>query len=259
MRSTEKKTKSSKTAIEVINISRDYGTGRGLFNVSINVQWNEVVSVIGTNGAGKTTLLRCISLFETIDSGFIRLDNENWANADNKPVNDFFSGSIMGSFLGIVFQNYALWPHFNVWQNVSLPLKIAQGLELDKISEMTEGILKEFEIFDYKTSMPHELSGGLKQRTMLARTLALQPKVLLLDEVTSGLDPEWTERVRCMIREFAKNGGAVLNVGHQLGFVQRLSDRVIFLNSGQVECAGAPCDMLINPKSDKLKIFIENA
>jgi len=167
--------------------------------------------------------------------------------------------SVRGDYLALVFQNYELWPHLSVWDNLALALQYTQNLSKPEVETRIEAALTDFEILDRARSMPYSLSGGMRQRAAIAKALVLQPMILLLDEVTSGLDPEWTETIRKRIRRFADDGGAVVNVAHQLGFVRRLSDEIVFLDRGRVVERGSPGALLENPESKRLKLFIRNS
>jgi ABC-type polar amino acid transport system ATPase subunit len=246
------------TAFGINDISRRYANGRGLGRVSLQVQWGRVCSIIGPIGSGKTTLIRCTGLFEPLDSGSISIGERVWAVP--KPIqNGATTRKGLGSLLGIVFQNAEPWPHLRVLDNLTLPLTRACGLTSAEAKARAEQALEQFGLEDRARSMPHQLSGGLRQRVVLARAFALRPRALLLDEVTSALDPEWTDRVRQMVREFADKGGAVISVSHKFNMIRRLSDWVAYMSGGEIVEQGRPEQVLDCPKDTGLRIFLENA
>lgn len=246
-------------AVQTINIVRDFGAGRGVFGISVSLQWRRILSIIGANGSGKTTFLRCLLLLDPIaPGGIIRLAGETWVNGTRYCLRGDID-RLRGRIVGAVFQQLEPWPHLNVLQNVTLPLHLALGMTHAEARLRAEEMLELFGVLDRTTAMPHQLSGGLRQRVVLARALALRPRILLLDEATSALDPEWTERVRVIVRRFADEGGAVVNVSHRLGLIRHLSDQVAFFDQGCILEEGDPSSVLDHPKSEKLQRFIENA
>jgi len=252
----------SLTAIETQGLTRKFGEDTGIFDIHLSVKWGTVTSLIGANGSGKSTCLRCLSLFEGIDAGSVRIGDRLHLDANSTGSRDGAGeqiDSVRGAYLGLVFQNYELWPHLSVWDNLALALDKTQRLSKTEVNARVEAALNDFAVLDRAKSMPYKLSGGMRQRAAIAKALVLQPKVLLLDEVTSGLDPEWTETIRQRIRRFADDGGAVVNVAHQLGFVRRLSDEVVFLDRGRVVERGKPEVVLANPESERLRLFVENS
>ena len=245
-------------AVETIDIVRDYGGGRGIFGISLSLMWNQILSIMGSNGAGKSCYLRCILLLDSIARGIIRINSETWVNGSGQCSRRDID-QLRGRIVGTVFQQSEPWPHLNVFENIVLPLRKVMCLGSKEARTRAEEVLGIFGVLDRSNAMPHQLSGGLRQRVVLARAFALQPKILLLDEATSALDPEWTERVGVIIRRFADEGGAVINVSHRLGLIRRLSDRVAFIDNGKVVEEGDPCSVLDHPKTAKLQKFIENA
>lgn len=239
---------------------RRFSSDRGVGPVSLNIPPSTVCSLIGANGSGKTTLLRCAALFERLDSGSISIDDQLWAlGSTNSKQPNKDSDHIRGAVLGIVSQQAEPWPHLRVLDNIMLPLIRAKHLSKSEARDRAEAELVRFGLEDRMNAMPHQLSGGIRQRVVLARAFALQPRILLLDEVTSALDPDWTERVRIIIREFADLGGAVILVSHRLNFVRRLSDWVVYLSNGFVVEDGTPQSVLDSPHDESLQRFLANA
>lgn len=158
-----------------------------------------------------------------------------------------------------MFQNAEPLPHLRVLDNIILPLTQARRLPRAEAKERAEQALEQFGLEDRARSMPYQLSGGLRQRVVLARAFALRPRALLLDEVTSAQDPDWTHRVREIIREFANNGGAVISTSHRFNLVRRLSDWVAYMSNGEVVEQGRPEDVMESPQTEGLRMFLENA
>lgn len=248
------------SALEFTEVTRRFPNGRGVGPVSLSVPWGTVCSLIGSNGSGKTTLLRCAGRFELPDSGEIKLDGRAWA-APSVKGDDAFANpdSVRGTVLGIVAQNAEMWTTMRVIDNVMMPLLRAARLSKKEALERAEAELERFGLTDRAKAMPHQLSGGIRQRVTLARALALRPRILLLDEATSALDPDWTERVRLIIRGFADSGGAVVSVSHRIGLVRRMSDHVVYLSDGKVVEEGRPESVLDSPRDDGLRRFLENS
>jgi ABC-type polar amino acid transport system ATPase subunit len=242
--------------LEAKNLVKDFGRHRGIFEVSVALQRKSVVSLLGSNGSGKSTFMRCISLFDSVDKGSIWINGKFWGNRASNPRE---VDRLRASVIGVMFQQSEPWPHLNVLDNVMLPLLKGACINPAEARIRAEKALSTFGMLDRIKAMPYELSGGLRQRVCLARTFALEPQILLLDEVTSALDPDWTERVRIAIREFADCGGTVLNISHRIGFVRRVSDWIIFLDSGEVLEEGNPVSVLDDPTSPKFQKFLENA
>jgi ABC-type polar amino acid transport system ATPase subunit len=251
-------------ALSLSGVVRRFSSGRGIGPVCLHVAWKRILSLIGPNAAGKTTILRCIAGFERLDQGTIEVAGrtvsasppEGWGGPTGHEVH---FDHLLGSTVGIVFQNAEPWPHLRVIDNILLPLVHGLSLRREEALARAEMELERFGLSDRARSMPHQLSGGVRQRVVLARALALRSQILLLDEVTSALDPEWTERVRQILLEFGAAGGAVISVSHRLNLVRRMSDWVIYLNDGHVIEEGPPRCVLDFPKDPGLQRFLENA
>jgi polar amino acid transport system ATP-binding protein len=246
--------------LELRAATRDFGGGRGIRDVTLALEPGQVVAVIGANGSGKTTLLRCAALFESLDAGTVTIAGQAFtaSNGGRVAVGREASG-IRGRVLGAVFQDSAPWPHLTVLQNVVMPLQRGLGLSHADATSRAKATLETAGLSDRLDSRPSHLSGGLRQRLVLARSVALDPAVLLADETTSALDPEWTERVRALLRDFASRGGAALVISHQMGFVKRVADSVHFLHLGRVLEQGRPDRTLTAPKTPELAEFLANA
>lgn len=248
--------------LELRGVTRRFGGDYGMGPVSFSLNCGEVCSIIGANGSGKSTLLRCTSGFEVIDSGEIRLDGRVVASAKDARGEGRIAPAFSlarGKDIVIVFQGLEPWPHLNVLENVTLPLARGKGMSAAEAADVAHGELTKFGLENRLRALPSQLSGGLRQRVVLARAFALRPRLLLLDEVTASLDPEWTERVRRIVQEYADNGGAVIQVTHRLNLVRRSSSRVLFVHAGLIVADGTPHDVLENPRQPLLRTFLENA
>jgi polar amino acid transport system ATP-binding protein len=247
-------------ALRFAGVVRRFAGGRGVGPVTLDLGRGQVCSLIGANGSGKTTLLRCAGLFESLDAGTIELEGRRWAiptTGESQVIID--PAGLRGSVISVVFQNADPWPHLRVFDNVMLPLLHGLRLPQQEARARAEAELDRFGLTDRATAMSHQLSGGIRQRVVLARTFAMRPRILLLDEVTSALDPDWTEKVRQIIREFVDTGGAVISVSHRLNLVRRMSDWVVYLNDGRIIEDGPPQSVLDSPKDASLQRFLENA
>lgn len=240
-------------AVAFEGVVRRYQANRGLGPVSFAIKKGTICSIIGPNGSGKTTLVRAAALFERPEEGNVYLDGQR-RSAAPKDVDQ-----IRGRLLGIVFQHAELWPHLNVRQNVMLPLKKALGYSDAIARDAADRELEGFGLLDRALAMPDQLSGGLRQRAVLARCFAQPVQILLLDEITSALDPDWTEIVGQRLRGFAQAGGTVISVSHRLNLVRRMSDWVIYLEHGLIVEQGTPAEVIDDPKHSGLRRFIENA
>lgn len=249
--------------VSLSSVTRDYKDGRGIFSIELEVRPGQIVGVIGANGSGKSTLLRCATFFEPIDSGQIMIAGHTFRACTNGATEGSSTRatieSLRGTLVGTVFQDSRPWPHLTTRENVMLPLVHGRELSRDSAGARADEALREFGLLDRSGSQPWQLSGGLRQRLVLARALAMAPDVLFIDEGTSALDPDWTERVRLTLSTFASSGRALVIISHQMGFVRRLADRVIFLHKGRVTEEGTPEDIFGSPHSPELRGFLANA
>lgn len=246
------------SAVRATNMTRDYGDGKGLFSVSFELSWGEIVSVMGANGCGKTTLVRCIGCFEPLNEGLLHIGDDYRFDAGMNGIDEGLLDQMRGRTLGIVFQHYDLFPHLTVRDNLVMPLREVCRIPRGEAVERIEPLLREFNLLDRLELFPHQLSGGLRQRVAFVRCLSLRPRILVLDEVTSGLDPAWAECIAARIVAFAKEGGAVINVSHQIGLVRTVSDRVFFMRDGRLDWSGSTQD-LDSSGNEKLDKFLRTA
>lgn len=229
------------------NLSKSYGAQKIIDNVDIELAPGEISVIIGPSGSGKTTLLKLISLLETADSGTLKVDDRQYQFPlkDKKIIKPYPE-------LTVVFQQLFLWPHLTLLDNITLPLK-ARGIKPNK--EKLDELVGLFQMDGFVSRFPNEASMGQRQRAALARALMLEPKYILLDEVTSSLDIEQVAVILTHLKELAKKGIGILTITHLLHFAQEAADRVIFLEGGQIVESGGK-DVLTAPKSERVRAFL---
>ena len=237
-------------ALRLEEIRKSFGENEVLKGVDLDVAEHEVVCLIGASGSGKSTLLRCVNLLEKVDAGRILLHGEEITRRD-VDVNRVRRG------IGIVFQAYNLFPHMSVLGNVTLaPRKVLQKPKADAEAEAV-ALLERFGLADKRDEYPDRLSGGQQQRVAIVRALAMRPELMLLDEVTSALDPELVAEVLSVIRELAEGGMTMLIATHEMGFARDIASRVCFLDDGQILEQGLPQEIFANPKQPRTQQFLE--
>jgi ABC-type polar amino acid transport system ATPase subunit len=223
--------------------------GRTILNgVDLNIEQGKITCLIGPSGSGKTTLLRSIGLLEAPDSGSVDVNGKtyNFPTANGKIDNPPWPE------MTVVFQSLFLWPHMTLRENIMLP---ARRAGLPNIEERLEELVQFFEMEHFIHRFPNEASRGQQQRVALARALMLQPKYILLDEITSALDVEQVAKVLEELQKLRDHGIGIFIITHLLGFARRASDQILFLNDGKIEENGGP-EILVNPKSERLKNFV---
>jgi arginine/ornithine transport system ATP-binding protein len=250
----------AESAIVVEDLYKNFGQLEVLKGISMSANEHDVVSILGSSGSGKSTFLRCINLLETPTSGkvYVRgelIEMETRKSGEIVPVNQKQVDRIR-SRVAMVFQQFNLWSHMTVLQNVlEAPVHV---LNIPKAEAMdrAEATLQRVGMVDRKDYYPAHLSGGQQQRAAIARALAMEPDVMLFDEPTSALDPELVGEVLRVMRSLAEEGRTMLVVTHEMGFAREVSDKVMFLHDGRVECDGPPAEVFDNPKSERFKQFL---
>ena len=237
------------TKLSVRGITKYFGDNRVLSELSIDVAPGEVVTFIGASGSGKTTLLRCINLLEAIDDGSIHLDDLEITRVGTDP-------NPIRRRVGIVFQSFNLFPHMSVMRNTTLALTEVLGHSREEAETTAHALLSRFGLADKVDAYPDRLSGGQQQRVAIARALALNPEVLLLDEITSALDPELVGEVLDVVRELKGSGITLLIATHEMGFAREISDRVCFLADGTVAETGRPDQIFGAPTDPRTQQFL---
>ena len=235
--------------IRVEDVTKTYKDKVVLDGLSLTVRPHEVVCLIGPSGSGKSTLLRCINLLEPIQGGRIYLD-------DDCITDPGVNGNAVRRRIGIVFQSYNLFPHLSVMDNVTLgPRKVAKVAKGEAEGRAAE-VLERLGMLEHATKFPEQLSGGQQQRVALSRALVADPEVLLLDEVTSALDPELVGEVLYAIRGLATEGMTMVLATHEMGFARDVADQVAFLHEGRVLEMGPPDQVLREPTEERTKQFL---
>jgi polar amino acid transport system ATP-binding protein len=239
----------SADAIRVEDLYKSFGPNEVLSGISLAVTAHEVICLIGASGSGKSTLLRCINLLEPIDSGRISLLGQEVTGAG-------IDANQVRRSVGIVFQSYNLFPHMTVLRNVTLAPTKALGVPKAQAEEAARDLLARFGLADKQAEYPDRLSGGQQQRVAIVRALAMQPQIMLLDEVTSALDPELVAEVLDVIRELAAGGMTMLIATHEMGFARDIANRVCFLEEGTIIEEATPSELFTNPRDDRTRRFL---
>lgn len=235
--------------IHVKNLKKSYGKNNVLNGINEHIKKGEVVVIIGPSGSGKSTFLRCLNLLEEPTSGEIIFEGKNITDKKND-INK------TREKMGMVFQHFNLFPHKTVLENITLaPIKV-KGLSVEEANKKALELLKLIGLSDKKDAYPSSLSGGQKQRIAIARSLAMEPDVLLFDEPTSALDPEMVGEVLNVMKDLAKKGMTMVVVTHEIGFAREVGDRILFIDGGKILEEGTPKEVLNNPKNDRTKDFL---
>lgn len=249
----------SEPLVRIAGVGKSFGATRVLEGVDLTVATGEVVTIIGPSGSGKTTLLRCVNALETYDSGSIRVDGVEIGFRDGdprrRPRRDRDLAR-MRAATGMVFQLFYLFPHLTAVQNVMLGLRKVRRLGRAEARTRAMHWLERVGLANRADNLPSQLSGGQQQRVGIARAVAMDPKVLLLDEITSALDPELVGEVLAVVRNLAAEGMTMLVVTHEMAFAREVSDRVAFMDGGRVVQEGDPESVLRNPTSERLRAFL---
>ena len=229
---------------------KSYGDKHGvLAGIDLTVDEHGVVCLIGPSGCGKSTLLRCIDLLDPIDDGEIRLDGVEISGPD-------IDANDVRRRVGIVFQSFNLFPHMTVLDNVTLGPRRAHGVPRAEAEARARALLDRFGLGDKAEDYPNRISGGQNQRAAIVRALMVEPEILLLDEVTSALDPELVGEVLGVIRELSDQGLTMVLATHEMGFARDVADRVAFLDAGRVVEIGPPAQILGDPREERTKRFL---
>ncbi|MFN5650223.1 MAG: amino acid ABC transporter ATP-binding protein [Actinomycetes bacterium] len=231
-------------------ITKTFGDHTVLDGVSLDIEQGQVVSLIGPSGSGKSTLLRCINLLEPVDDGAVFLDGEDISVPG-------LDANAVRRRIGMVFQSYNLFPHMSVMRNITLSPVRAMGMDPAAARERAMGLLERFGLADKAESYPDQLSGGQQQRVAIVRALAVEPEVLLLDEITSALDPELVGEVLDVVRELKSSGMTLVLATHEMGFARDTSDVIVMLDAGRVIEQGHPREVLVSPRTDRARQFLQ--
>jgi polar amino acid transport system ATP-binding protein len=237
--------------LELDDVHKYFGDNEVLRGVTLSLDEHEVVCLIGPSGCGKSTLLRCVNALEDIDAGEIRLEGER-VSGRGVDLN------ALRQDIGIVFQSFNLFPHMSVLDNITLaPLKVLKLSKADAV-DRAQTLLTRIGMWAKRDDYPDRLSGGQQQRVAIVRALAMQPRVMLLDEITSALDPELIAEVLTLVGELAAEGMTMLIATHEMGFARDVASKVVFLYEGKIEEAGPPDRVFREPHKERTRIFLRS-
>lgn len=235
--------------ISVKNLKKSFGKNEVLKDISVEIQPQEVVVVIGPSGSGKSTFIRCLNLLESVSGGNVEIIGKDLTDKKTD-INDIRKN------VGMVFQHFNLFPHKTILDNITLaPIKV-KGLKKEEAVNIAMNLLKKVGLADKASAYPDSLSGGQKQRVAIARALAMEPKIMLFDEPTSALDPEMVGEVLEVIKQLAKEGMTMIVVTHEMGFAREVGDRVIFMDNGYIVEENNPDELFSNPQQERTKAFL---
>src|SRR4051794_2283821 len=235
--------------IEIASLVKRFGATTVLDGVDLDVDEGEVVAIIGRSGSGKSTLLRCINGLETIEGGRVVAAGVTVQPSHIREVR---------RFVGMIFQSFNLFPHLTALENVALPQIVINRTPKEEARAKAARLLDRVQLSARAHAYPSNLSGGQQQRVAIARALALEPRVLLCDEITSALDPEMVGEVLDVVAELAKGGMTMMLVTHEMGFARQAADRVVFMHEGRIAEQGTPAELLDRPRTAPLQQFVQS-
>jgi len=235
--------------LEIDGVHKSFGHNEVLKGVSLNVERHEVVCLIGASGSGKSTLLRCVNALEEINSGEIRIEGDTVTGAG-------VDLNALRRDVGIVFQSYNLFPHMSVMQNITLAPTRVGGISKDEARQRGMQLLESVGMAEKAKAYPDSLSGGQQQRVAIVRALAMQPRVMLLDEITAALDPELVGDVLEIVRELARGGLTMLVATHEMGFAKEVASQVCFLDDGSILEHGSAEQIFEEPREERTQQFL---
>ena len=236
--------------VQFRNVRKSFGELQVLRDVTLDVHTGQVVALIGRSGSGKSTALRCVNGLERINQGELIVCGRSLHQAN-------MNLRALRQEVGIVFQSYNLFPHLTVAQNVTLAPRKVKGVGAAEAAALADDVLRQVGLLDKAKSYPDQLSGGQQQRVAIARSLAMRPRLMLFDEVTSALDPELTGEVLKVIEKLAAEGMTMILVTHEMAFARSVADQIVFMHHGKIWEAG-PGDMLASPQTAELRQFVGN-
>ena len=245
--------------LETKNLKKSFGELEVLKNITMSVEENTVVSILGPSGSGKSTFLRCVCMLETIDGGeLVYCGEKAVTDNDGKAV---YAGKNelkrIKEYYSLVFQSFNLFPHYSVLKNLMDAPVHVQKREKEAVREECMQLLKKMGLEGKENAYPYQLSGGQQQRVAIARALAMKPKILFFDEPTSALDPEITAEILVVLKELAAEKMTMVIVTHEISFARNVSDHVIFMDGGVIVEEGSPEDVIDKPKNERTKAFLK--
>ena len=243
---------SQKPIVQIAGLYKSFGDNQVLKGIDLNIQAGEVIAIIGKSGSGKSTLLRCINGLESFDSGTLTVDQ--------CPLLYQNAGAMrkLRQHVGMIFQSFNLFPHLTIGRNIMLAPGLVKNISKEDRRLQAQKLLERVGLIGKFDAFPDQLSGGQQQRVAIARALAMNPSVLLCDEITSALDPELVGEVLLVVESLAQEGMTLLMVTHEMSFARRVSDRVVFMHQGRVHEIGEPTELFGNPQTPELKQFLSS-
>ena len=236
--------------LEIRDVHKHFGPAHILRGIDLDVELHQVVCLIGASGSGKSTLLRCINALEVIDQGVIRLDGDRCSGSG-------IDVDALRQDVGIVFQSFNLFPHMTVLDNITLAPRKVLGHHPDRAAADAMELLARIGLADKATEYPDRLSGGQQQRVAIVRALAMQPRLMLLDEITSALDPELIAEVLNIVRDLARDGMTMMIATHEMNFAKEVSSKVCFLHEGVILEEGPPEQIFEDPREERTQAFLK--
>lgn len=235
--------------VSISGLTKRFGHNEVLRDVDLTIDLHNVVCLIGASGSGKSTLLRCLNLLEPVDAGTIVIDGETVTNG-KVDVN------ALRRRIGIVFQSFNLFPHMTVMQNIVLAPRKTQGLSKHEAETKARELLGRIGLLEKADEYPDRLSGGQQQRVAIVRALAMDPKLMLLDEITSALDPQLVADVLNLVGELAESGMTMVIATHEMSFAREVADKVCFLDAGSILEEGPPSEIFSSPREERTRAFL---
>ncbi len=232
--------------LTINNLNVFYESFHAVQNISLSLNEREIVVICGPSGSGKSTLIRAIAGLEKADSGDIFINNKLMSEKEVSKNNIF----------GMVFQQFNLFPHLTIIENITLPLIKVKKINKSESIKIAEDVLNKVKIIDQKDKYPSKLSGGQQQRCAIARSLAMNPKIMLFDEPTSALDPEMINEVLDVMSDLASTGMTMIIVTHEMGFAKKIANKIIFMDNGEIIESNSPENFFTNPNKERTKTFL---
>ncbi len=233
--------------LSINNLNVFYESFHAVQNISLSLNEREIVVICGPSGSGKSTLIRAIAGLEKAESGDIFINNKLMSDKEVSKNNIF----------GMVFQQFNLFPHLTIIENITLPLIKVKKISKSESIEIAKGVLNKVKIIDQKDKYPSKLSGGQQQRCAIARSLAMNPKIMLFDEPTSALDPEMINEVLDVMTDLASTGMTMIIVTHEMGFAKKIANKIIFMDNGEIVESNTPDNFFSNPDKERTKTFLK--
>jgi len=240
----------AETIVKIAGLRKCYGPNEVLKGIDLDVQRGEVIAIIGKSGSGKSTLLRCVNGLEVFQEGSLEVDGQPLKHGDPRAMR------ALRQHVGMIFQSFNLFPHLSVGRNVMLAPTQVKKRGSDEAAAQARKLLERVGLSDKFDARPEQLSGGQQQRVAIARALAMEPAVLLCDEITSALDPELVGEVLRVVESLASDGMTLLMVTHEMNFARKVADRIVFMHSGCVHEIGPPQEIFGAPKTPELQKFL---